>query len=103
MKASYLASKEFWYGAAERAIRSFAWAMMAALLVPNVDASLGFDVLNVGWADAASLAVGASALSLLGSIAAGPIGPEGSPSLVDDKPPANLPAADVPPTVAPPG
>lgn len=100
---SYLVTKVFWYSALERAVRSFAWALAAALLVPNVDASLGFDMLHVGWADAASLAAGAAILSLLGSIAAGPIGPKGSPSLVNDQPVGHdQPAVqDTPPKVSP--
>lgn len=82
---SYLLTRAFWFAAGERAARAFAWAMSAALLVPNVDTALGFDVLHVGWMDALSLAAGAAVLSLLGSVAAGPVGPSGSPSLVPER------------------
>lgn len=84
---SYLASKRFWAGACERAARAAAWALLAALGVPQAAGTVGLDVTAVGWQSALSLAVGAGLLSLLGSIGAGKAaGPTGSPSLVDDRP-----------------
>lgn len=85
---SYLATGEFWTGAAERASRAFAAALIAALGVPVAGPAIGVDVLHVGWLDALSFAAGAALLSLLFSLVAGraPTGPVGSPSLVDDRP-----------------
>jgi hypothetical protein len=87
---SYLTTAEFWRGTGERAIRAFSWAFLAALGVPAVtDAASpgGFDVMNVGWPSALSMATGAALLSLLFSVVAGNLtGPQGSPSLVDDRP-----------------
>lgn len=87
---TYLATREFWQGTAERAVRAATWAFLAALGVPALDsgvASGGFDVTNVGWRTALSYAAGAVVLSVAFSIAAGKLtGPGGSPSLVDDRP-----------------
>ncbi|HEU4541372.1 MAG TPA: holin [Jiangellaceae bacterium] len=83
---SYLATSEFWLGAGERAARTAAWVLASTLGLPQIGASVGVDVLNVGWKSALSFAVGAALLSVLGSIAAGKVSPDGSPSLVDDRP-----------------
>jgi hypothetical protein len=83
---SYLSTGSWWAGAAERAVRAAAWAMLAALGVPQAAPVVGVDVVHVGWVSALSMAAGAGLLSVLGSVAAGPVGPDGSPSLVDDRP-----------------
>jgi hypothetical protein len=84
---TYLATRQFWAGAIERAVRAGAWAFIAVLGVPNAGSVVGVDVMHVGWRDAAALAGGAALASVLGSIVAGKAsGPTGSPSLVDDRP-----------------
>ena len=86
---SYLATREFWAGALERAVRTFIWTFAATLGVPNLGPAVGVDVRAVGWRDAASLAGGAAMASIVGSVIAGKVaGPGGSPSLVDDRPKA---------------
>ncbi len=84
---SYLATGAWWAGALERAVRAAAWALLAALGVPQAAPAVGLDVTAVGWRDALAVSAGAGLLSLLGSVAAGrAAGPDGSPSLVDDRP-----------------
>lgn len=85
--SSYLTTREFWAGAAERAVRAAAWALLASLGVPQVAEGVGLDVIHVGWVSALSVAAGAGVLSLVASVAAGQaLGPPGSPSLVQDRP-----------------
>lgn len=79
-------TSEFWTGAAERAARTSAWVLASTLGLPQIGAQVGVDVLSIGWRDALSFAAGAALLSVLGSIAAGKVSPDGSPSLVDDRP-----------------
>lgn len=70
----------FWKGALERAIKTFAQAVAAFL------AAGATGVLDVNWQQAASVAGLAALLSLLTSVASGSFtGPEGSPSLVNDR------------------
>jgi hypothetical protein len=87
MITSYLATRQFWVGALERAARCFAYVMLAVLAVPQVGDAAGIDVLHVGWTSALSYALGGALLSVLGSVAAGGsgLGPPGSPSLVNDR------------------
>lgn len=92
MARSHLATTQFWAGATERAARTSAWVLASTLGLPKIGASVGVDVLHVGWRDALSFAAGAALLSVLGSVAAGKVGPQGSPSLVDDRPDLSLPA-----------
>ena len=80
---SYLSTRVFWLATAERAVKTFAQALLAALTVAQTAGNLGVDVLNVNWATAVSLAVGAAALSVLTSVASGPVGETNTPSLVD--------------------
>lgn len=78
----------FWRGAIERAIRVAAWTLIAQLAGPNVSDAVGVDLLNIGWRDALSISAGAALLSVLFSLtvaAVGP-GPQGSPSMVFDRP-----------------
>ena len=79
----YLSTRTFWTATAERAVKTLAQALLAALTVGQAAGAVGVDVLSVDWATAASLAVGAALLSVLTSVASGPVGPADSPSLVD--------------------
>jgi len=81
-------TKAFWKGALERTIRTFAWTLIAQLAGPNVTGAVGVDLLHIGWRDALSMSVGAALLSLLFSLAVAAVGPgpEGSPSIVFDRP-----------------
>jgi hypothetical protein len=84
---SYLTNRAFWAGATERAVRTSAWVLGTALGMPQAGQMVGLDVLHVGWQDSLSLAAGGALLSLLGSVAAGKAGgPDGSASLVQDRP-----------------
>lgn len=78
----------FWKGALERAIRTFAWTLIAQLAGPNVTSAVGVDLLNIGWRDALSISIGSALLSLLFSLVVGAVGPgpEGSASMVFDRP-----------------
>lgn len=71
----------FWRGAAERAAKS---AAQALLLLWVGDGA--FDVWTVDWRLAGGVAAGAVLLSLLTSATSAGTGPAGSPSLVDDRP-----------------
>lgn len=70
-------TKAFWIGAADRAVKSFAQAL---LLLWGADA--GFNVLDVNVPVAFGLAGGAAVLSLLTSIVSAPAGDRGSTSLL---------------------
>ncbi len=84
---SYLATGAFWGGAAERCIKTIAQTVLALL---TVDASTS--VFNLDFKMAAGIALTAGAVSLLTSIVSAPIGPPGSPSMVNDRP---APVTDV--------
>lgn len=79
---AYLSSRTFWLATAERAVKTFAQALLAALTITQTAGTIGVDVLNVDWATAVSLAIGATILSVLTSIGSGPIGGTNTPSLV---------------------
>lgn len=64
--------------AVERAVRG---AASAALLVIGADQA---DVLALSWERVAGFAGGGALLSLLGSLAAAPIGVKGSPAITPD-------------------
>lgn len=84
---TYLLSGAFWTGSVERAVKAFAWTLSSLLAAPTVGEFGGVDLLNVGWQDALSFAAGAGLLSILGSVGSGNfVGPQGSPSLVNDRP-----------------
>lgn len=74
-------TREFWKGLAERAAKS---ACQTLLLMWLSDVPL--NLLDVNVAHALGIAGGAAVLSALTSIASAPLGPKGSPSLVDDTP-----------------
>jgi hypothetical protein len=81
-------SVAFWKGAIERAIRTFAWTLIAQLVGPNVTSAVGVDLLHIGWRDALSMSVGSALISILFSLAVAAVGPgpEGSASMVFDRP-----------------
>ncbi|MFG1776599.1 holin [Micromonospora sp. NPDC049048] len=89
----YLATRQFWAGAVERAGRAATWTFVAALGVPGVGDAIGVNVRPLGWRDALTLAAGAAVTSVAASVVAGKTaGPAGSPSLVNDRPAEPTPA-----------
>jgi hypothetical protein len=75
-------TKEFWINTAERAVRTFAQALVAALAAGFVFTD------GAAWAEALLTAVVAALASVLTSIAATGVGDPDSPSLL---PPADTP------------
>lgn len=67
----------FWTGAADRAVKSFAQALLLLW-----GASAGFNVLEIEPGAAFGVAGGAAVLSLLTSIVSAPVGDKGSTSLL---------------------
>jgi hypothetical protein len=65
----------FWTGAIDRAVKSFAQALILLWA-----ADQGFNVLAVDWGTALGLGGGAALLSLLTSIVSAPAGDKGSTS-----------------------
>lgn len=73
-------TKRFWIDAAERAVRTFAQALVAVL-------GAGFIVTDgAAWTEALLAAVLAALVSVLTSIAASGVGDPASPSLILDTP-----------------
>ena len=70
---------QFWAGATDRAVKSFAQSL---ILLWTADA--GFNVLEISVGPTFGVAAGAAALSLLTSIVSAPVGDRGSPSLIPD-------------------
>lgn len=71
-------TKKFWEDAAERAVRTFAQALLAILGAGAVN------IMTVDWVQALSVAVGAAILSILTSVASSGVGAKGSPSLLPE-------------------
>lgn len=67
----------FWRGAADRALKSAAQALLLLWA-----ASSGLNVLEVDWATSLGLAGGAAVLSLLTSVASGVVGEKGTTSVL---------------------
>lgn len=67
----------FWTGAADRAVKSFAQAL---LLLWGADA--GFDILSINIPGALGVAGGAAVLSLLTSLVSAPVGDTGTSSFL---------------------
>lgn len=81
-----LLNKAFWLGTLERALKTAAQVLGVNLLGTGA-AEVGFDVIHADWATAGSFAAGAAILSVVFSIGSGRFtGPDGSPSLVQDRP-----------------
>ena len=70
-------SSAYWLGVADRAVKSFAQAL---LLLWGADA--GFNLLAVDIPSALGIAAGAAVLSVLTSLVSLPIGDRGSPSVL---------------------
>lgn len=86
---SVLFTDRFWVGAAERAAKSA--AQFAAFYLGTLVVSGGFlNVLNVDWLLLAGYAGGGALLSAVTSLGSLPMGPVGSASAVDDRPPETV-------------
>ena len=74
-------TKIFWKATAERAIKSFAYSTLALM---SADGPL--NIVSLNWGDILGTSATVSVISILGSIVSGavPVGPENSPSLVND-------------------
>jgi Putative lactococcus lactis phage r1t holin len=84
----------FWKSALERALKSFAQALLAVVGVGTVG------ILDVAWAPALSTAAMAGVLSVLTSIASAKVGTPDDPSLVKPAEPVAETAAAQPRHVA---
>lgn len=80
MKISFLTSKVFWAASVERAVKTFAQALVAVFLGDSA-----LSVISVDWTSAGAVAGTAALVSVLTSVASGTVGPEGSPSLVSEE------------------
>lgn len=89
----YLLNKQFWIASAERAIKTFVQALIAAFGVGQVSGAVGVDVAAIDWRGALSLAFSAALLSVLMSVGSGPIGAANSPSILAGAPAAAASAA----------
>jgi r1t holin len=69
----------FWKAAGERALSTFAQALLAYLLTSQVG------VFHLDWLAGLELALGATVLSLLKSIVAANLGSNAGPSLANEK------------------
>lgn len=73
----------FWKQVAERALKTFAQALVGMFAADKV-----LNILEVDWGKAVAVAATALVLSILTSIISAPVGPDkASPSLVDTPPP----------------
>lgn len=72
-----LSEKLFWIAAGERAVKTFAQALVAVF-------AAGVTILDVDWQQTLAIAATAAVVSLLTSIASVRVGPFEGPSLVDE-------------------
>ncbi len=74
-------TKVFWRATAERAVKAFSYS---ALGLMSADGPL--NIVSLNWGDILGTSATVAVISVLGSIVSGalPVGPEGSPSLVND-------------------
>lgn len=70
-------SKEFWFDAAERAVKTFAQALLATIAV-------GTPLLDVDWGQGVGIAATATVISVLSSIASIGAGEPGTASLIPE-------------------
>lgn len=75
-------SKTFWEKTAERAVKTFIQALLAAFGVGEVGSAAGVDLLSVDWPGALSLAGSAALLSVLFSALSSGCGDPESPSFL---------------------
>lgn len=76
-------TRTFLADAGERAAKSFCYAVIACFGVGD-----GFDAFHADWGNALSLGVGATVLSVLGSVASYKVGNTGTASLTSAVEPA---------------
>jgi len=81
-------TKQFWIDAAERAVKTFAQALLAVLTVQGVS-----DLLSVDWSRALSVAALATVISFLTSLLSLRLGKSGTASATDVVEPAGRHAA----------
>ena len=81
-------TKQFWTDTAERAVKTFAQALLAVLTVQGVS-----DILDVDWGRALSVAALATVISLLTSLLSVKLGHSGTASLTTAVEPAGRHAA----------
>ncbi|WP_229434734.1 holin [Nocardia farcinica] len=81
-------SKQFWRGAAERAVKTFAQTLLALLSAVSVGALTGGGIPWQFVVGAVGASAWAAALSLLSSVASTTVGDPESPSLLRPEPPA---------------
>lgn len=74
----FMLTGRFWADALERAVKTAAQALLSLWLVGDV----AFDLFQVDWGGALGVAAGAAVISILTSIASGPVGDPGTASLV---------------------
>ena len=72
-----LSEKLFWVAAGERAVKTFAQALVAVF-------AAGVTILDVDWQQALAVSVTAAVVSVLTSVASVRLGPFEGPSLVDE-------------------
>lgn len=72
-----LSEKLFWVAAGERAVKTFAQALVAVF-------AAGVTILDVDWQQTLAIAATAAVVSLLTSVASVRVGPFEGPSLVDE-------------------
>lgn len=72
---------DFWKAALERAIRAVANTLLSLWLVQGV----AFNVWNADWRQAVGVGLGAGLVSVLLSVVGVKVGPQGSPSWVEDR------------------
>jgi Putative lactococcus lactis phage r1t holin len=94
MAMSSLFSAYFWRSTAERAVKSFAQALLAVLGATQAG------ILDISWVPALSTAAMAGVLSVLTSIGSAKVGPPDDPSLIKPEAPANQPVASPQPREA---
>jgi hypothetical protein len=73
-------TKAFWLATAERAVKTFAQAVLALFIG-------GATVITIDWQQVIALGGTAAVISILTSVISSQVGPEGSPSVVPDPQP----------------
>lgn len=71
-------SRRFWLDTAERSVRAFVAALVAAL------GTGAAGIVGMPWVSALNLAAGAAALSFLGCLVTSGVGPSDSASVLDE-------------------
>lgn len=74
---TYLLSRTFWLGALERATKTFCQTLIATLGLAT-----GLNMVSINWREGLCVAGLATLISVLTSVASGPIGPPNTPGVV---------------------